>query len=55
MSVRWYWHLFSKARPLPVTVHALRDHRFYWRCICGLQIGPWFIGVIRGAAQEETR
>lgn len=47
MTVRWYWWRF---RALPVTVHLKRDRLFHWQQIRGVQIGPWFIGAIRGHA-----
>lgn len=54
--VKWYWFKFIA---LPVTVHLaahggavngvpLQDRLFHWQRICGLQIGPWFFGGIRG-------
>ncbi len=49
MSKRLYWHRFGS---LPVTVHALRDHRFRWQRIIGVQLGPWFFGAIRGQAEQ---
>lgn len=43
--MRWYW---LRLEGLPVTVHAIRVHHFRWTQIRGVQIGPWFIGAIRG-------
>jgi hypothetical protein len=40
-----YWHRFQS---LPVTLHLTRDRRFSWTRIYGVQVGPWFIGAIRG-------
>lgn len=45
MITRLYWFKFLG---LPVTVHLRKDHKFLWTRIYGAQIGPWFIGVIRG-------
>jgi hypothetical protein len=48
----WYW-LHFKNRPLSVTVHLNeRDMTFGWTRIHGLQLGSWFIGVIRGEKDE---
>lgn len=48
--LRIYWHAY---RALPVTLHLARDHRFHWTGIYGVQLGPWFIGAIRGSAAPE--
>ncbi len=45
--MRWYWLTF---RALPVTVHLDPDRLFRWQRICGVQIGRWFFGAIRGTA-----
>lgn len=43
---RLYRHSY---RALPVTLHLAHDWRFNWRGIYGFQIGPWFIGAIKGS------
>lgn len=46
----WYWQTFD-GEGLPVTMPALpRTNHFRWHGIYGLQLGPWFIGVIHGEA-----
>jgi hypothetical protein len=46
---RWYWFRFAR-RPLPITVHLdKRDRQYHWRGIYGLQVGPWFVGAIKGS------
>lgn len=35
-------------RGVPITVHLRTVHKFLWTRIYGVQIGPWFIGAIRG-------
>lgn len=50
VSVRFYNFTFDA---LPVTVHLRRDRRFAWTRILGVQLGPWFIGCIRGSAAQE--
>jgi hypothetical protein len=46
-----YWFRFNA---LNVTIHLQRDRRFVWTRICGLQVGPWFFGCIKGSAVKET-
>jgi hypothetical protein len=43
--MKWYRLQFDA---LPVTVHLTQDHRFVWTRICGVQLGSWFFGAIRG-------
>lgn len=48
MNWHWYWFHF-RARRLPVVVHLdKRPRLFMWSRIHGLQMGDWFIGVIKG-------
>lgn len=48
----WHWHRFD-APGLPVTMPALsRIKHFRWRGIYGVQIGPWFIGAVKGQPGE---
>lgn len=48
----WYNFHFVN-RPLPVTVHLDNaDHKFHWRRLHGLQIGDWFIGLIKGGSAK---
>ena len=49
--MKWYWFNF---RRLPVTVHLKQDRHFLWQWICGVQIGPWFFGAIRGNQVEPS-
>jgi len=45
-----YWLRF-KRQPLEVRV---LTRTFHWRCIYGVQFGPWFFGVIKGSEAKET-
>lgn len=40
---------------LPVTFHLRKDRTFLWQRITGIQIGDWFIGVIKGHYANEYR
>lgn len=42
---RWYWH---RRVTVPVTFHLHTVVQFRWTHICGVQVGPWFIGAVRG-------
>ncbi len=49
--MKLYWFRFD-APGLPVTMPALRTKHFRWRGLYGLQIGPWFFGVVNGQPGE---
>lgn len=46
MKLRWYRFVFDA---LPVTFHLRKDFHFHWQRIVGVQVGPWFVGAIRGS------
>ena len=48
--MQFYWYKF---RDLRVTHHLLRDIQSSWTGIFGVQIGDYFIGVIRGKTIKE--
>ncbi len=45
--MKLHWHRFGKPG-LPVEFVAIPTRYFRWTGIYGLQIGPWFIGVVKG-------
>lgn len=49
--VYFYRHWFRR-RPLAVSV---LSRVFHWRVICGLQVGPWFVGAIKGSEAVKER
>jgi hypothetical protein len=51
MEVKGYWWRAQPGRPLIVNVRAITTHRFAWSMVRGVQIGPWFVGVIKGTAK----
>lgn len=38
-----------KKNPVAVVVYLKEAHAFLWTRIYGIQIGPWFVGAIRGS------
>lgn len=49
MTVKWYWHRFQ-VQALHLTLHLSHDWDLRWTRIHGVQVGPWFLGAIKGSA-----
>jgi len=54
MPIKWDWYWFHfQHRPLPVSVHLDdKTRRYDWSRIHGIQIGRWFIGVVKGESAD---
>lgn len=54
--MKTYWFHFARDGGLPVSFPALarRARRFRWQGLYGVQIGPWFIGAIKGSVDERS-
>ena len=51
-----YWFRFARDGGLPVRFPAFRRdaRRFRWTGLYGVQIGPWFIGAIKGSVEAPA-
>lgn len=49
--MKLYWYRFING--FDVTYHLEHDWTSRWRAIRGVQIGPWFIGAIKGEIKTE--
>jgi hypothetical protein len=47
---RWYWGSYDGLR---LTMHLRTDWTLVWTHVRGVQIGPWFVGAIKGVATEQ--
>lgn len=57
MKPRWlYWFRFPNGGPTVEMVDLpAGPQRFRWSAIYGLQLGPWFIGTIKGRKVMEEK
>lgn len=51
IRTRWYWMRFPSG--LPVTFHAYHAWRVQWLGVFGVQVGTWFVGVVRSCPEVK--